>query len=127
MVWHGFRHLKTHQKNKLILAISADLETRLDSLACQIRSPCDPLTLVLGNCGSSCVVFDICNSKKKKKKKKKIVQNLTILTEFENRLDLPSSKLPPFDDQIIHLGPVICFFFWNWEWFGMVLDIFNLK
>ncbi|CAL4096635.1 unnamed protein product [Meganyctiphanes norvegica] len=98
MVCHGFRHLyklkkkKKKKKKKLILAISADLETRLDSLACQIIT-LGPINISFGELvGLTWFLTSV--TPKKKKKRKKNVQNFIFLTEFENRLDLPGFKLP---------------------------------
>ncbi|CAL4249567.1 unnamed protein product [Meganyctiphanes norvegica] len=96
MVWHGFRHLKTpkkkkKKKKKKKLAISADLETRLDSLACQIILPWGSQVNFWGTVGLLTWFLTSVTPKKNRRK----LQNFTILTEFENRLDLPGTKLPP--------------------------------
>ncbi|CAL4101302.1 unnamed protein product [Meganyctiphanes norvegica] len=82
----------------LILAILADLETRLDSWSCQIRSLLGTLNIGFGGTG----VFWHGFRHLELKKKKKVEQNLFIWTEFENRLDLPGPKLLPL---VIKLPP----------------------
>ena len=71
VVCHDLKHLKTPKKSilfNLILAISADLETRLDSWAGQIRPPLGTLNIGVFWCG-----FRHYELKKKKRKKKKSI------------------------------------------------------